>query len=158
MKNKNYSIFHKRSKEEFDDFIKKLELQSLETAEERIPLYIESGLKDADIILDVGCGSGHVTKDIANFSKGKIISVDGSLDMIKVAGDTLKDYNVELLLSCADSLPFNDNSFDVVTCNLLLMWASDPQLVVNEMARVVKQGGTVLASLEPDYGGKLHYP
>jgi ubiquinone/menaquinone biosynthesis C-methylase UbiE len=38
------------------------------------------------------------------------------------------------------------------------MWADNPQKVVNEMARVVKPGGKVLASLEPDYGGKLHFP
>lgn len=38
------------------------------------------------------------------------------------------------------------------------MWSSNPQQLVNEMARVVKPGGRVLASLEPDYGGKLHYP
>lgn len=158
MKNKKYSKFHKRSKEEFNYFIKKLELQSLETAEERIPLYIDVGLKDADITLDVGCGTGHVTRDIANLSNGKIISVDGSKDMIRVAADILKNYNVDLLISGADSLPFNDNTFDIVTCNLLLMWASEPQLVVNEMVRVVKSGGKVLASLEPDYGGKLHYP
>jgi hypothetical protein len=38
------------------------------------------------------------------------------------------------------------------------MWANNPQKVVNEMARVVKKNGKILASLEPDYGGKLHYP
>ncbi len=158
MNNKKFSEFHKRSKEELEYFVKKLELQSLETAEERIPLYIEVGLKDANIVLDVGCGTGHVTRDIANFSKGKIVSVDGSKDMLKVASDVLKNKNVDLIISNADILPFKDNMFDIVTCNLLLMWASQPQIVVNEMARVVKKGGKVLASLEPDYGGKLHYP
>jgi SAM-dependent methyltransferase len=38
------------------------------------------------------------------------------------------------------------------------MWADDPQTVVNEMARVVKPKGKILASLEPDYGGKIHWP
>ena len=38
------------------------------------------------------------------------------------------------------------------------MWADNPQQVVNEMTRVTKKGGTVLASLEPDYGGKIHWP
>jgi hypothetical protein len=38
------------------------------------------------------------------------------------------------------------------------MWAQNPQKVVLEMARVTKKNGMVLASLEPDYGGKLHYP
>jgi len=157
MKNKSES--HKRSKEDFDDFIKKLELQALETAEERIPLYIEVGLKDAKLVLDVGCGSGIVTRDIARLTKGKVIAVDGSKDMIKVAQNVLKPYkNVELRVGDANNLPLEDNMFDIVTCNLLLMWTDDPQKVVNEMARVTKPGGIVLATLEPDYGGKLHFP
>jgi len=151
--------FHKRSKEDLNDFIKKLELQALETAEERIPLYLEVGLKGAKLTLDVGCGSGVVTQDIAHFTKGRVIGVDGSVDMIKVAKDVLSDCkNVELRIGSAEALPFADNSFDIVTCNLLLMWADNPQKVVDEMARVVKRRGRVLASLEPDYGGKLHYP
>ena len=151
--------YHKRSKEDFNDFIKKLELQALETAEERIPLYLEIGLKRAKLILDVGCGSGIVTRDIARLTKGKVIGIDGSEDMIKVAEKILKDFkNVELRVGSAEKLPFDDNTFDIVTCNLLLMWADNPQKVVNEMARVTKHGGRVLASLEPDYGGKLHWP
>jgi len=159
MKDNKISAFHKRSKEELMDFIKKLELQAMETSEERIPLYKKIGLKKASLVLDVGCGSGVVTRDIAKFTEGKVISVDGSKNMIKVASDVLKkNKNIDLLISCAESLPFQNNIFDIVTCNLLLMWADNPQKVVNDMARVVKKGGIVLASLEPDYGGKLHYP
>jgi ubiquinone/menaquinone biosynthesis C-methylase UbiE len=159
MKSKSLDGSHKRSKEDLSDFIKKLELQALETAEERIPLYLEVGLKDANLILDVGCGPGMVTRDIVNLTKGKVIAIDGSEDMIKVARKVLKEHkNVELRVGDAENLPFNDNLFDLVTCNLLLMWAKNPQKVVNEMARVTKPSGIVLASLEPDYGGKLHWP
>jgi SAM-dependent methyltransferase len=38
------------------------------------------------------------------------------------------------------------------------MWADDPQTIVNEMTRVCKPKGKILASLEPDYGGKIHWP
>ena len=159
MSDKKNLEFHKRSKEDFDDFIKKLELQALETAEERIPLYLEVGLKEAKMVLDVGCGSGIVTRDIARLTKGKVIGIDGSSDMVDVASDVLKDYkNVELKVCPAESLPFDDDTFDIVTCNLLLMWADNPQKVVDEMARVTRTGGRILASLEPDYGGKLHWP
>ena len=150
---------HKRSKEDFQDFIKKLELQAVETAEERIPLYLKVGVKDADSILDVGCGSGMVTRDIAHLTKGKVTGIDGSKDMIDVAKKVLCDYdNIKLVTGDAENIPFDDNSFDIVTCNLMLMWTDNPQIVVKEMARVVKPGGVVLASLEPDYGGKLHFP
>ncbi|KYK20895.1 ubiquinone/menaquinone biosynthesis protein [Thermoplasmatales archaeon SG8-52-4] len=159
MKSKKALGSHKRPKEDLVDFIKKLELQAIETAEERIPLYLKVGIKEADIILDVGCGPGMVTRDIAHLTKGKVIAFDGSEDMIKVAKDILKMYkNVEFRIGEAENLPFDDNMFDIVTCNLLLMWANNPQKVVKEMARVTKPGGIVLASLEPDYGGKLHWP
>ena len=154
-----HAAFHKRSKEELGDFIKKLELQALETAEERLPLYLEVGLKDATLVLDMGCGSGVVTRDIAHLTKGKVIGIDGSFDMVNVAKNMLRDYkNVELSVGEACILPFKDETFDIVTCNLLLMWVENPQKVVDEMARVTKPGGKVLASLEPDYGGKIHWP
>jgi len=159
MKSKKKAFSLKNSKRNLDDFIKKLELQAIETAEERIPLYLEIGIKDAKLVLDVGCGSGVVTRDVAHLTKGKVIAIDGSEEMIIVAKNVLKMYdNVELRVGNASNLSFKDNMFDVVICNLLLMWAKDPQKVVNEMARVTKPGGTVLATLEPDYGGKLHWP
>lgn len=159
MKPNDFHEFHKRSEEDFDDFIKKLELQALETAEERIPLYMQVGLKDAKKTLDVGCGSGFVTRDIAHFTKGKVVGIDGSSKMIEVAKEVLQGFNnVELKVANAEKLPFENNSFDIVTCNLVLMWAEKPQKVVDEMARVAKKNGKVLASLEPDYGGKLHWP
>ena len=159
MRSEKLLASHKRSKEEFSDFIKKLELQAVETAEERLPLYLKVGLKDARLVLDVGCGSGMVTRDIARFTKGNVIGIDGSNDMINVAKSVLKDYkSVKLLVGDAHKLPFEDNTFDIITCNLLFMWVDKPQQVINEMTRVVKKRGEVLASLEPDYGGKLHWP
>lgn len=154
-----YNIFHRRSKEELSDFIKKLELQALETAEERLPLYLRVGMTSANKVLDVGCGSGVVTRDIARLTKGIVVAIDGSQDMITVAKNILcKHDNVVVTTGSATFLPFRDDSFDIVTCNLVLMWAQDPQQVVHEMTRVVKPGGKVLASLEPDYGGKIHWP
>jgi len=159
MKNTKGSKFHKRSEEELDDFIKKLDLQALETAEERLPLYLEVGLKDAKLVLDVGCGSGFVTRDIARLTKGRVIGIDGSSSLIDVAKKILKEYsNTKLCIGNAEQLPFKNKTFDMVTCNLLLMWADYPKKVVSEMARGTKLGGKVLASLEPDYGGKIHWP
>ena len=159
MNRPSFNRFIKDSNDEFQDFIKKLHLQAIETAEERIPLYLKVGMKDADSILDVGCGSGIVTRDIANLTAGVVTGVDESTDMINVAKRVLNDHNnINLCVGDADHLPFCDDSFDITSCNLVLMWARDPQKVVDEMTRVTKKQGMVLASLEPDYGGKLHYP
>jgi ubiquinone/menaquinone biosynthesis C-methylase UbiE len=151
--------YHKRTDDELTDFIKKLELQALETAEERLPLYLKVGLKDAHLILDVGCGSGFVTRDIARLTKGTVLAIDGSSSLLTVAQKILSEYsNVFICMGDAQQLCFPENTFDLVTCNLLLMWADNPQAVVHEMTRVVKPKGKILASLEPDYGGKIHWP
>ena len=151
--------FEKKTNEDFSEFLKKLEFQAIETAEERIPLYLRIGIKDAETILDVGCGSGIVTRDLAHLTNGIVIGIDESSDMINEASSIMKQYkNISLVIGGAQHLPFPDNSFDITTCNLVLMWTANPQQMVNEMARVAKIDGIVLASLEPDYGGKLHYP
>jgi ubiquinone/menaquinone biosynthesis C-methylase UbiE len=149
---------HGRFGDELHSFIRKLEQQTLETAEERQPIYINAGLKDADFILDVGCGPGGVTKDIINHTNGKVIAIDDSPDMIENARGVLKGLDVKLVVGDAHHLPFQDKRFDIAICNLVLMWASNPQQVVCEMARVIRKGGKVVASLEPDFGGKLHWP
>ena len=159
MNNSKSDKFHKRTNEELNNFIKKLDLQALETAEERLPLYLEVGLKDARKVLDVGCGSGFVTRDIARLTKGTVLAIDGSPSLLKVAQKILSEYdNIKLCIGNGEQLPFKNDTFDIVTCNLLLMWADNPQQVINEMVRVTKPNGKVLASLEPDYGGKIHYP
>ena len=159
MRQTNYGRYHKRLQEDLDDFIKKLEIQAVETAEERLPLYLAVGLKEARLVLDVGCGTGFVTRDIARLTTGTVIGIDGSSRLIDVARKTLQENtNTRLTIGDAEHLPFQKNTFHIVTCNLLLMWAEHPQIVVDEMTRVVKPGGRVLASLEPDYGGKIHWP
>ena len=89
---KSENRFHKRTDEELTDFIKKLELQALETAEERLPLYLKVGLKDARLVLDVGCGSGFVTRDIARLTKGMVLAIDGSTSLLTVAQKVLHEY------------------------------------------------------------------
>ena len=151
--------FQREHNAQFNEFLKKLELQAIETAEERIPLYLRCGIKDAREVLDVGCGSGIVTRELALLTRGNVTGIDNSSDMIKVAKELLKNVsNVHLQVGDGEKLPFDDGHFDVTTCNLLLMWSHHPQQIVNEMARVTKSDGIVLATLEPDYGGKLHYP
>lgn len=136
-------------------FIKKLMQQAKETEETRHSLYDRVGLKRCKRILDVGCGSGAITLDISKNTNGKLSGIDISKKMIYEAKKVLEGYNIELRVGDAHDLPFKDESFDLVVCNLLLMWVKKPQQVVNEMVRVSKKW--VLATLEPDYGGRITY-
>jgi SAM-dependent methyltransferase len=60
---------------------------------------------------------------------------------------------------CANgvSLPFADATFDMVYCQLVLLWARPVESVIREVWRVLQPGGVVIA-VEPDYGGMIEYP
>lgn len=158
------SVAGGRSSHDFVRFVRKLHQQAVESREERWPLYMAADLQSCDRVLDVGCGSGAVTMDVADASGGVVVGVDPSRSMVRQArrylhspGAAHKD-DVWILRGDGHRLPFPDGAFDTAVCNLTLMWVEDPQRVVDEMARVVRPGGRVLASLEPDFGGKVAYP
>jgi SAM-dependent methyltransferase len=140
-------------------FVERLDRQALRTAVVRHPLYFRAGLVDADRVLDVGCGSGSVTRDLCRLTRGQVIAIDHDPGLVDAAQAALADLaNVEVRRADAHRLPFPDDSFDLVVANLLFMWVEDPHQVAREMARVCRPGGRVLASMEPDYGGKVHFP
>jgi hypothetical protein len=47
---------------------------------------------------------------------------------------------------------------DICLCHFLLLWVNDPVVVLGEMRRVTRRGGSVLVIAEPDYGGRIDYP
>lgn len=103
-------------------------------------------------ILEVGCGSGAVLKSLANDGFAKTIGVDLDFQILRIANsDTVISAN-------ALNIPFSKNTFKISLCHFLLLWIVDPLNVLNEMIRVTKPGGWVLALAEPDYGGRIDYP
>jgi SAM-dependent methyltransferase len=122
----------------------------------RSHLYGQAGLWGAERVLDVGCGTGAVTAEIAQRTRGRVTGLDLDPSVIGFAAAWASE--VDWLVGDAHRLPFRDRSFDLVVCSYLLLWVENPALVVQEMARVVKDGGTVLATTEPDYGGRIDYP
>ncbi len=122
----------------------------------RIRLYRRAGLRGAKGILDVGCGTGAITEELASSARGRVTGLDLDPAMIGFAADRVK--HVDWLVGDAHCLPFPERSFDLVLCNFVLLWTENPRLAVTEMARVATEGGVVLATTEPDYGGRLDYP
>ena len=148
---------HGRALHELPAFQRRLDRQADATRPHRLGLYARAGLAQAARILDVGCGSGRVTADLADLAAGRrVVAVDVDGGMARRTGATVASADV----AQADGrrLPFPDASFDAAVCNLVLLWTPEPAALVAEMARVVRPGGTVLASMEPDYGGKVHFP
>lgn len=97
-------------------------------------------------LLDVGCGTGH---HMASLRKRgfEVAGVDGSEEMIVHARANNPGAQIEH--SDVDSLPFPDSSFDFVLCVEVLRYLPDFTKCVNEIARVLKPGGTCLVTATP---------
>lgn len=97
-------------------------------------------------VLDVACGTGVVTHQAAQAvgPTGQVVGLDINLEMLAVArnvdgqkgGATIAWHE-----GPADNLPFADGSFDVVTCQLGLMFFPDRVAALKEMRRVLTQDG-----------------
>lgn len=145
---------HGRAVHEMPAFQRRLDRQAEATRHLRLPLYERAGLRQARLVLDAGCGSGAVTQDLVRAASGDVVAID--LDPLMLA--RARGAAPSLARADARRLPFADGTFDLAVCNLVLLWSPQPERVVAELARVVRPGGTVLASMEPDYGGKVHFP
>ncbi len=141
------------------DWVRKLKQQARDSREYRYRLYERVDLKGAGEVLDVGCGTGAITSDIVEFSSGQVVGVDNDPEKLGEAERAFGHLDrVSFQLADAQDLPFADGTFDLVVCNLLLIYVPDQQRAVDEMARVTRRGGFVLASCEPDYAGEIAHP
>jgi SAM-dependent methyltransferase len=122
----------------------------------RVHLYRRANLLRADLVLDVGSGTGTVTEELAGRTAGQVIGLDHDSEMVAYARS--RGGAAEYRLGDAHDLPFPAARFDVTACHFLLMWCRDPARAAAEMVRVTRPGGAVLACAEPDYGGRLDYP
>lgn len=97
-------------------------------------------------ILDLGCGTGHLTAQIAA-AGASVVGIDGSPAMIDEAR---KNYpGLEFQVMNADELRF-DAPFDAVFSNAVLHWISQPASTLASVAAVLKPGGRFVAEM----GGK----
>jgi trans-aconitate 2-methyltransferase len=104
-------------------------------------------------VLDIGCGDGKVTAEIAsNLPGGKITGVDSSPEMIRFARDhfPLSEYrNLSFILGDARALPFSEE-FDVVFSNAALHWIPDHKPFLAGIAKNLHPKGKLLIQM----GGK----
>jgi len=122
----------------------------------RSQLCRRAGLLQAERVLDVGCGTGAITEELAQRTRGAVIGLD--IDPERLAFARQQPGRARYEQGDALSLPYPAQHFDIVCCHFLLMWVGDPARAVREMARVLRREGTVLICAEPDYGGRLDWP
>jgi len=94
--------------------------------------------------LDVGCGTGALTKLILQTCQPKkIISIDSSSEFINHAQQDIVDPAVSFRVGDAESLELETNSVDAVASGIMLNFIPQPQKAVAEMIRVAKPNGTI---------------
>lgn len=111
------------------------------------------GLKDCKTVLDVGCGTGHWGRALSVFlpKQAKIYGIDRESEWVTLAKEFSKDSKdrFEYSVSVAEKIPFPDNTFDLVTCQTLLLHVDDAKKVIKEMIRVLKPNGLLMVA-EPN--------
>jgi SAM-dependent methyltransferase len=106
--------------------------------------------------LEVGCGTGAITADLAACSPAAIHGLDLGFPHLAFAAKL----DVAASFACGDALalPYATGVFDLTCCHFLLLWVPQPAAALAEMRRVTRPGGAVLVLAEPDYGGRIDHP
>ena len=118
----------------FDNRSLKVDYRTLETI-------LSKGMK----ILDVGCGTGSISKDVANFVgvSGKVIGIDNTEKFIESGKEACKNIqNLDLIH--ADLFDFEtDEKFDLIIAARTLQWLSNPKEALLKMKSLLKPCGRI---------------
>jgi len=122
--------------------------------------YLLPALRPGLDLLDVGCGPGTITVDLAaRVAPGRVVGLDVSSDPLEEARTAAVRAGIDLTFEVGDvyALEAVDDSFDVVHAHQVLQHLTDPVAALREMARVCRPGG-VVAVRDVDYGAFVTYP
>jgi len=115
--------------------------------------YLLDALRPGLDVLDVGCGPGTLTVDLARrVPGGRVVGIDRSADVIAKAAAYAASAEVAVDFAVGDvyALAHPDRSFDVVHAHQVLQHLTDPIRALREMRRVLRPGG-VVAVRDSDY-------
>jgi SAM-dependent methyltransferase len=118
------------------------------------PLFVKfAGARDGETILDVGCGTGSLTRALVAATKTtKIVGIDPSEGFVEYARSQITDPRVSFEVGDAQELPCPDGSFDRCMALLIVNFIPDAPKAAREMRRVTRKGG-IVATTFWDGGG-----
>ncbi|WP_371675807.1 methyltransferase domain-containing protein [Streptomyces sp. NBC_01276] len=125
--------------------------------------YLIPELRPGMHVLDVGCGPGTITADLARLVApgGRVTAVDAAAGVLEQAGAHVREHgpagSVDFAVADVHALDFPDDSFDVVHAHQVLQHVGDPVRALREMRRVCRPGG-IVAVRDADYAAMTWYP
>ena len=102
--------------------------------------------EESDSVLDIATGSGFLAFEFAE-KVSRVIGCDMTEDMLDIAESIRKERkldNVAFEVMDAESLRFEDGSFDIVSCRFAFHHFTNPKKVISEMVRVCRNGGEIV--------------
>src|ERR1700712_4415743 len=122
--------------------------------------YLLPSLRPGLELLDIGCGPGTITVDLATrVAPGRVVGIDLSDEPLAEARGLAERTGVAVTFEVGDvyALSEPDDSFDVVHAHQVLQHLTDPVAALREMARVCRPGG-LLAVRDVDYAATTWFP
>ena len=102
--------------------------------------------EESDSVLDIATGNGFLAFEFAE-KVSRVIGCDMTEDMLDIAEIIRKERkldNVAFEVMDAESLRFEDGSFDIVSCRFAFHHFTNPKKVISEMVRVCRNGGKIV--------------
>ncbi|HEY1737182.1 MAG TPA: methyltransferase domain-containing protein [Acidimicrobiia bacterium] len=120
--------------------------------------YLRHRLNAGTSVLDVGCGPGTITLDMAQrVAPGRVLGIDASASVVAEATSAADASNVEFAVGDLFALGEPAGPFDVVHAHQVLQHVADPVGALQAMRRHCAPGG-VVAARDSDYGAMTWYP
>jgi SAM-dependent methyltransferase len=113
-----------------------------------------AGVRAGMRVLDVGCGPGALAVELAErLGEKNVAAIDPAHHFAAACRARIPGADVRE--GVAESLPWDDGTFDAAMCSLVVAWMSDADQGIGEMVRVTKPGGAVAAVMWDIPGGGL---
>ena len=109
------------------------------------PVADATGIRAEDVVLDVACGTGVLTREVARRTGGTVVGLDVNAGMLQVGRSRAPE--IVWREASAENIPFPDHHFDAVVSQFGLMFFADRVAALREMNRVLQPDGRMAVAV-----------